>query len=112
MTMTKKQKDWETLPLFTDWADYERLTPEALEALLQSWDQQIQAVRSQMSHAEIIMGRSGRAKRVSLSTGHCALIRQRLIDHAGPSKEVLERWGQSQEGLQQVSETPTHTHQL
>lgn len=96
--MTKKIRDWETLPLFTDWADYEAMTPEALEALLQSWDQQIQAVRSQMSHAEIIVGRSGRAKRVSLSAGHCALIRQRLIDHEGPSREAMERWGRQTGG--------------
>ena len=92
MTMTKKQKDWETLPLFTDWADYERLDTEALTAMLRAWDQQIESVRSAMSHAEIIVGRSKRAKHVSRSRAHCMLIQQRLIEREGPSPEAMAQW--------------------
>lgn len=78
--MPRTQKDWESLPVFTDWADYERLNTEQLTELVRSWDQQIQSVRAEMSHAEIIVGRSKRAKRVSLSRAHCQLVRQRLVD--------------------------------
>jgi len=93
--MTKKLKNWQTLPLFTDWADYERLNTAELTELVQAWEQQIQSVRSEMTHAEIIVGRSSRAKHVNRSRAHCQLIQQRLIDQTGPSAEALSQWGKT-----------------
>lgn len=93
--MTKKQKNWERLPLFTDWADYEKLNTAELTELVRSWDQDIQAVRAEMSHAEIIVGRSNRAKHVNRSRAHCMLIQQRLIDQKGPSAEAVAQWGKT-----------------
>ena len=78
--MTKTIKDWESLPVFTDWADYQTLSPEALQNLLTDWWLQTERVRAAMPQAEIIVGRSQRAKRVSLSRAHCQLVRQRLVD--------------------------------
>lgn len=89
--MPNTQRDWESLPQFISWEHYEAMTPNALAELCSEMGRQIEAIQAQMPRAELIVGRSQRAK---------ALVRARSLH------------SRLREILQQVSETPTHTHQL
>lgn len=62
MTMTKKIRDWETLPQFISWEHYDAMSTGELAQLCDSMRDQIAAITSQMDRAELIVGRSARAK--------------------------------------------------
>lgn len=89
--MPNTQRDWESLPQFISWEHYEAMSTGELAQLCDSMGSQIEAIQAQMPRAELIVGRSKRAK--ALCSARSLHSRLREI-------------------LQQVSETPTHTHQL
>ncbi len=60
--MTKTIKDWESLPQFISWEHYDAMSTAALAELCHSMRDQIAAITDQMDRAEIIVGRSKRAK--------------------------------------------------
>jgi hypothetical protein len=91
MTMTKKQKDWQQLHEFISWEYYDAMSTVDLAQLCHRLRDQIDSVTQQMDRAEIIVGRSRRAR----ATVNARALLSRL-----------------QEILQQTSKVPTHTHQL
>lgn len=78
--MTKKPKAHEQLPRFVSWEHYDSMTPEALTQLCEQWQQQLDTVRSEMSHKEIIVGRSNRYKAYLQSRGTLQNIQQFMVD--------------------------------
>jgi hypothetical protein len=54
--------NYDQLPQFKDWQYYETMDPAQLEQLCSEWRAQEQAVRQQMAHKEIIVGRTKRYK--------------------------------------------------
>lgn len=89
--MPKTQKDWEQLPQFISWEYYDAMSTDALARLCSAMGSQIEAITQQMDRAEIIVGRSQRAKAIcSARSLHARL----------------------QDILQQRSKAPTHTHKL
>ena len=91
MSMTKKLKDWQQLPEFISWEYYEALSRAELEALCLDLETRTQAIWAQMDQTEIIYHRTQRFRAVA------------------NAQHLLRRL---REILQQVSEAPTHTHQL
>lgn len=79
--MTKKTKDWETLPQFISWEHYEAMSTRELAQLCDSMGSQIEAIAQQMDRAELIVGRSKRAKALtqarSLHSRLCDILAQR-----------------------------------
>ena len=66
-----KTKTWQQLPQFITWDHYHSMNQSDLKAHCDHWRECLAAVRAEMSHKEIIVGRSQRYKAWLQSKSAC-----------------------------------------